>query len=90
MLFSAGTFLYVATMHVLQEVSHGHASHGNHTPETSESNNSTAGQPSDTSVQVNGEQRTQNKHGDRLSRVELAALVTGILSPMLLQLQHSH
>ena len=90
MLFSAGTFLYVATVHVLQDISHMHTSNGSHCSQTSEPNMSATGQLSDISIPVSSEESSHSKHSDHLNRVELAALVTGIISPMLFQLQHTH
>ncbi|XP_062503439.1 zinc transporter ZIP9-like isoform X2 [Corticium candelabrum] len=87
MLFSAGTFLYVATVHVLQEVSHVHT---NHSTQSCESSSTGTGQKGEMPLQMDIDQRHHNKHSEHLSKFELIALVAGILSPMLLQLQHSH
>ncbi|XP_021489185.1 zinc transporter ZIP9 isoform X2 [Meriones unguiculatus] len=61
MLFSAGTFLYVATVHVLPEVGGMGHSH-----------------------------RPDSTGGRGLSRLEVAALVLGCLTPLILSIGHQH
>ena len=56
MLFSAGTFLYVSTVHVLNEITHSSSS----------------------------------GHGDKLSKSEVAIIVTGALAPLVFNFAHSH
>lgn len=64
LLFSAGSFLYVATIHVMPELLHREALSNLDTP-------STAPPP-------------------RLSKVHFMAMIAGMFTPLLLQIEHSH
>lgn len=80
MLFSAGTFLYVATVHVLPELTHntGHGSHrGHHDYNLLE-------QPSS----LPGGGKTGPSGG--LKNTELALLILGALAPLFLTVGHHH
>lgn len=80
MLFSAGTFLYVATVHVLPEAassSHGH-SHGR--SPASSSTSPGGGSPSASS----------SSPPSAMSKCDLFILVLGALLPLLLTLGHHH
>lgn len=71
MLFSAGTFLYVATVHVLPELTSGH-----HAPPTYSHLES---QPMPTP-----------KGFSSLKNSELAIMIIGALTPLLLTMGHHH
>ncbi|CAG0895095.1 unnamed protein product [Darwinula stevensoni] len=74
MLFSAGTFLYVSTIHVLPEVSHfeGHSTDSRSTLPTTESKSEAGG----------------NHKG--LRGKEVLTLIVGCLLPLLLSVNHHH
>ncbi|XP_055693962.1 zinc transporter ZIP9 [Lutzomyia longipalpis] len=75
MLFSAGTFLYVATVHVLPELTQGHTSSG------------ASSGPHYTHL----EQGTPQPKGySGLRNAELAILICGALLPLLLTMGHHH
>lgn len=74
MLFSAGTFLYVATVHILPEL----LSQSSHSHNT----NNTVTSLEDPSP--------SHSHGGKLSRRELFYLVLGIFTPVVLGLYHKH
>ncbi|GAB0087685.1 zinc transporter ZIP9 [Sergentomyia squamirostris] len=76
MLFSAGTFLYVATVHVLPELTHGHPS-------------SSAGSGPHYSHLEQGGASSAKGYGS-LKNTELAILICGALLPLLLTMGHSH
>lgn len=73
MLFSAGTFLYVATVHVLPELTAGQHAHAPTTYSHLES------QPMPTPKGFTG-----------LKNSELAILIVGALTPLLLTMGHHH
>lgn len=73
MLFSAGTFLYVATVHVLPELTTGQHAHAPTTYSHLES------QPMPTPKGFTG-----------LKNSELAILIVGALTPLLLTMGHHH
>ncbi|XP_070500041.1 zinc transporter ZIP9 [Chironomus tepperi] len=76
MLFSAGTFLYVATVHVLPELTHqqGHSHHAPSGPHY-----------------VHLEQGTiTSKPAPGLSNLELITLISGALLPLILTVGHHH
>ncbi|XP_078464823.1 zinc transporter ZIP9 [Lampetra fluviatilis] len=83
MLFSAGTFLYVATVHVLPEV--GGAGHS-HRPDGGGS--APGGGPG--AAGATGGAGGGPAAGPALSKVELAVLVSGCLLPLVLSLGHQH
>ncbi|CAM9837704.1 unnamed protein product [Lampetra fluviatilis] len=83
MLFSAGTFLYVATVHVLPEV--GGAGHS-HRPDGGGS--APGGGPG--AAGATGGVGGGPAAGPALSKVELAVLVSGCLLPLVLSLGHQH
>lgn len=76
MLFSAGTFLYVATVHVLPELTHQQPSHYHSSSEARYSH------------------LEQGPGGSRpssgLTNIELGALISGALLPLLLTIGHHH
>ena len=74
MLFSAGTFLYVSTIHVLPEVSHfeGRSTDSRSTLPTTESKSEAGG----------------NHKG--LRGKEVLTLIVGCLLPLLLSVNHHH
>jgi len=74
MLFSAGTFLYVATVHVLPELTQGGHSHSHH------SSNSSLEQPM---IKTGG-------GFTGLKNSELTVLICGALLPLLLTVGHHH
>ena len=74
MLFSAGTFLYVATVHVLPELTQGGHSHAGHQYHLLEENSST-----DTIASSSG-----------LSCIELVIMICGALLPLIITFGHSH
>lgn len=76
MLFSAGTFLYVATVHVLPELTHGGHSHGGHRGHDYNLLEQAAAKPP---VTPNG-----------LKNTELCLLILGALAPLFLTLGHHH
>ena len=76
MLFSAGTFLYVATVHILPELLNQSSSHS-HAPTTITLENPAPGNASQSG-------------GGKLSRRELFYLVLGIFMPVVLGLYHKH
>lgn len=76
MLFSAGTFLYVATVHVLPELTQGGHSHSHH------SSNSSLEQPI---IKNNGAGGFTG-----LKNSELLILICGALLPLLLTVGHHH
>uniref|UniRef100_U5EPC8 Putative zip-like zinc transporter n=1 Tax=Corethrella appendiculata TaxID=1370023 RepID=U5EPC8_9DIPT len=81
MLFSAGTFLYVATVHVLPELTHNQShSHGG----GGGINYNLLEQPSTSKSSVN----TNNRNG--LRNVELLLLIVGALAPLVLTVGHHH
>lgn len=96
MLFSAGTFLYVATVHVLPELTSG-ATGGGHS-HGGGGGGGGAGSSSSSSVRYNqleqgpGEKVmvVQPKGYGALRYTELAILVTGALLPLLLTMGHHH
>ncbi|KAM7346867.1 zinc/iron regulated transporter-related protein 102B [Cochliomyia hominivorax] len=80
MLFSAGTFLYVATVHVLPELtqgghSHSHSSQRQYRPLVSEDDI---------------EQQTQIVSANGLSFTELVIMIFGALLPLLITFGHHH
>lgn len=84
MLFSAGTFLYVATVHVLPELtSHGGGghSHGSN-PQVKYSHLEQGAAP--------GSAAAGHKGYGALRNLELIVLVTGALLPLLLTMGHHH
>ncbi|XP_050097502.1 zinc transporter ZIP9 [Anopheles aquasalis] len=88
MLFSAGTFLYVATVHVLPELtqrsSHGHGhGHGHH------GNYSLLEQQPPSAV-VSGKPTAGSAGPGGLRNGELALLILGALAPLFLTLGHHH
>ncbi|XP_058058863.1 zinc transporter ZIP9 [Anopheles bellator] len=93
MLFSAGTFLYVATVHVLPELTqrsghghhgHGHGHHGNYSLLEQ--------QPPSTTDVVTGKPVAGAGTGGPggLRNCELALLILGALAPLFLTLGHHH
>lgn len=88
MLFSAGTFLYVATVHVLPELTSGAAAGGH--------SHGSVSSPSSSAVRYNqleqgpGEKVIATKGYGALRYTELAILVTGALLPLLLTMGHHH
>lgn len=85
MLFSAGTFLYVATVHVLPEIVSGGGGGHSHglpaRPGPAASASSPGALPSSSVVDV---------HHSGFTCAELIALVTGALLPTCISLGHSH
>lgn len=75
MLFSAGTFLYVATVHVLPELTHQQPSHYH----------SSSSGPHYSHLEQGG-----SKPSPGLSNVELCTLISGALLPLLLTIGHHH
>lgn len=75
MLFSAGTFLYVATVHVLPELTHQQPSHYH---------GSSSG-PHYSHLETGGA-----KPSSGLTNVELGTLISGALLPLLLTIGHHH
>ncbi|XP_055642119.1 zinc transporter ZIP9 [Toxorhynchites rutilus septentrionalis] len=83
MLFSAGTFLYVATVHVLPELTHntGHGSHrGHHDYNLLEQQ-----QPGGSGAKL-----SSSKGANGLQNYELALLILGALAPIFLTMGHHH
>ncbi|XP_065832825.1 zinc transporter ZIP9-like [Oscarella lobularis] len=78
LLFSAGTFLYVATVHVLKELTerHGH-----------ESPNAAAASGIEAATTTT---ETTSQTSDRLSKEDLTALILGIVFPMIISIYHQH
>lgn len=76
MLFSAGTFLYVATVHVLPELTHQQAAHFHHAPSGPHYSHL--------------EQGTMAKPPSGLSNLELITLISGALLPLVLTVGHHH
>uniref|UniRef100_A0A8W7P7W3 Uncharacterized protein n=1 Tax=Anopheles coluzzii TaxID=1518534 RepID=A0A8W7P7W3_ANOCL len=91
MLFSAGTFLYVATVHVLPELTHrsdhGHGGHGHghHLGNYSLLEQ----QPPSSSAAVSGKPSPSGGPGG-LKNYELGLLILGALAPLFLTLGHHH
>ncbi|XP_041779177.1 zinc transporter ZIP9 [Anopheles merus] len=91
MLFSAGTFLYVATVHVLPELTHrsdhGHGGHGHghHLGNYSLLEQ----QPPSSSAAVSGKPSPSGSPGG-LKNYELGLLILGALAPLFLTLGHHH
>uniref|UniRef100_A0A2M4BU97 Putative zip-like zinc transporter n=1 Tax=Anopheles marajoara TaxID=58244 RepID=A0A2M4BU97_9DIPT len=88
MLFSAGTFLYVATVHVLPELtqrsSHGHGhGHGHH-------GNYSLLEQQPPSAAVSGKPTAGSGGPGGLRNGELALLILGALAPLFLTLGHHH
>lgn len=77
MLFSAGTFLYVATVHVLPELTQGGHSHAGHQYHLLEENSST-------------DLQTQITSSSGLNCTELAIMICGALLPLIITFGHSH
>lgn len=75
MLFSAGTFLYVATVHVLPELTHQQA-HSRHAPSGPHYSHL--------------EQGTTAKPSSGLTNIELITLISGALLPLILTVGHHH
>lgn len=99
MLFSAGTFLYVATVHVLPELTSGGHSHHNHLQSSSSSYNLLDQQQqqqlstpisSSSSSAIIQIQTSMPKGYSGLTYFELAILITGALLPLLLTVGHHH
>ncbi|XP_053694417.1 zinc transporter ZIP9 [Sabethes cyaneus] len=80
MLFSAGTFLYVATVHVLPELTHnaGHSHHGGH-----HDYNMLELQTSSADTRI-------VRGGSGLKNTELVLLILGALMPLFLTMGHHH
>lgn len=83
MLFSAGTFLYVATVHVLPELTHG-AGGGGHSHGGLHSSNSSLNSQELPMVKASSPGFTGLKNG------ELFILICGALMPLLLTVGHHH
>lgn len=77
MLFSAGTFLYVATVHVLPELTHQQPSHHRSSPSEARYSHLEQGPGG-------------SKPSSGLSNLELGALISGALLPLLLTIGHHH
>lgn len=90
MLFSAGTFLYVATVHVLPELTSGGPAGGH----SHGGGGSGGASSSSSSVRYNqleqGDKGLAPKGYGALRYTELAILVTGALLPLLLTMGHHH
>lgn len=91
MLFSAGTFLYVATVHVLSEITQRH--HHNH--RGGHSYSKLASQQSSASLEVGAASvdfalQSASVGGGKLSAVDVLILVVGCLAPLVLTLAHHH
>lgn len=78
MLFSAGTFLYVATVHVLPELMHQSPSHFH----------SSSSGPHYSHLEQGPGQVPKPSYG--LTNVELGTLISGALLPLLLTIGHHH
>lgn len=99
MLFSAGTFLYVATVHVLPELTHGDAGGGHHHQATSNKHNQydnvaysaleNATNNAEVSIveKVNSSRPPSSK-GLRCS--ELTIMIFGALLPLVITFSHQH
>lgn len=87
MLFSAGTFLYVATVHVLPELTSGS---GGHSHSHSQSYSLLDQQQSTSSSSVIQISNSVPKGYSGLTYFELAILITGALLPLLLTVGHHH
>lgn len=85
MLFSAGTFLYVATVHVLPELTHS-AGHGGH--HGGHYDYSVLEQQSP--LPAGGKAITHGARGSGLKNSELALLILGALMPIFLSIGHHH
>ncbi|XP_030379567.1 zinc transporter ZIP9-B [Scaptodrosophila lebanonensis] len=92
MLFSAGTFLYVATVHVLAELTQG--GHGHHQQKTT-----THGQyeyrvleesRDGTTNETNGSSLSQSHNTQGLRYSELVILICGALLPLVITFGHQH
>lgn len=79
MLFSAGTFLYVATVHVLPELTHNTHAHGG--------NNSSV-RYSHLEDQISANVKTAGYHG--LRNMELFILIFGAFLPLVITVGHHH
>lgn len=80
MLFSAGTFLYVATVHVLPELMHQQPAHGHGWHQLPTTTDQTSLQPPQ-----------KPSHGSsKLKAPEILILVVGALIPLLLTAGHHH
>lgn len=77
MLFSAGTFLYVATVHVLPELTH-QQPHFHHAPSG----------PHYSHLEQGGTSKSPPPSG--LTNVELLTLISGALLPLILTIGHHH
>jgi solute carrier family 39 (zinc transporter), member 9 len=77
MLFSAGTFLYVATVHVLPELTHQSPSHKH-------------GSSSDVHYSRLEQGPASAKASSGLTNVELGTLISGALLPLVLTIGHHH
>lgn len=84
MLFSAGTFLYVATVHVLPELTHNSHGHGGHR---------TAGHTDYNLLETAASGKVAVVHGaggNGLKNTELGLLILGALMPLFLTMGHHH
>lgn len=85
MLFSAGTFLYVATVHVLPELTHNTGGHGGHRSSGPHYDYNLLEQQSAASGKV-----VVHQGGSGLKNTELALLILGALMPLFLTVGHHH
>lgn len=88
MLFSAGTFLYVATVHVLPELTSGSGhSHSQSYSLLDQQPNAALSSSSSSVIQISN---SVPKGYSGLTYFELAILITGALLPLLLTVGHHH
>ncbi|KAJ3158999.1 hypothetical protein HDU86_002168 [Geranomyces michiganensis] len=81
LLFSAGTFLYVATMHILPEVYQNAAAAGGGAGGTKKGGGGGGG----------GGSSSDHGHSHRkLSVVQIVCLIAGVFTPLVLAVEHSH
>lgn len=81
MLFSAGTFLYVATVHVLPELTH---------PNMHEKTSVTSLSSSTQSLVESQITMPTSRNSNGLKNIELFILICGALMPLLLTVGHHH
>lgn len=87
-MFSGGTFLYVATAHVLPEIQAGH------TPDPDDEDDEEAGTHTEAADghghhgHSHGGHRS--KHSPRMKWVEVWVMVAGVLLPLLINVHHGH
>ena len=88
LLFSAGSFLYVATVHVLPDIYHDQETYASPGNEVSSSSSSST--DNHHHHHHHHQHHNQHQHPKKLSMAQIFMLIVGVYSPHFLMIEHSH